>query len=72
MSPEPTVAVQLPQDLHRRIQERLKGSSFRSVDDFVAFVLARLAERPVQDGEPLSAKDEAQVRERLRSLGYID
>lgn len=72
MSPEPKIAVQIPADVHRQIQERLKGSAFSSVDDFVAFVLAKLSEGAPQRGEPLSAQDEARVRDRLKALGYID
>jgi hypothetical protein len=40
------------------------------VDAFTAFVLARLLESPNE--VPFSAEDEAKIRERLRSLGYID
>jgi Arc/MetJ-type ribon-helix-helix transcriptional regulator len=64
--------VAIPRAVRDRIQERMKGSAFRSVDDFVAFVLSRLVESPPSEGEPLSAQDESRVKERLRSLGYID
>ena len=61
----------LPEELARRLEARLRGSAFSDLDDFVAFVLARLLEAPA--GEvPLSEADEARLRERLRSLGYID
>lgn len=69
---QPTVAVQLPKELRDRIEARIRGTGFSSVDDFVAFVLARLTEAPPEGGEPLSAKDEARVKQRLRALGYID
>lgn len=69
---EATATIAIPKSVHDRIQERMKGSGFRSVDDFVAFVLARLLESPAQSGEPLSAQDEGRVRDRLKSLGYID
>ncbi|MDE1820679.1 MAG: CopG family transcriptional regulator [Euryarchaeota archaeon] len=70
--PEATVPVQISQELRDRVQARLKGSAFSSVDDFVSFVLARLVEGPSKSGEPLSPEDEARVKGRLRSLGYID
>ncbi len=71
--PEPTtVPVQIPKELRDRIQARIKGTGFASVDDFVAFVLARLTEAAAQEGEPLSARDEARVKDRLKALGYID
>ena len=70
--PDPKVAVQVPAELHQRIARRIQGSAFTSVDEFVAFVLGRLAEADARSGEPLSAQDEARVRERLKALGYID
>jgi len=65
-----TRTVRLPEELVATLEERLKGTSFESVDAFVAFVLARLAERPGTG--TFSEEDERVLRERLRSLGYID
>jgi hypothetical protein len=70
--PDAKATVEIPRDVYERVQQRLKGSAFGSVDDFVGFVLARLTEGNARAGEPLSPQDEARVRERLRSLGYID
>ncbi|HEV2315978.1 MAG TPA: CopG family transcriptional regulator [Thermoplasmata archaeon] len=60
----------LPHELVGQIERRIAGTGFSSVDAFVAFVLARLVETP--STEPFSAEDETKLRERLRSLGYID
>lgn len=66
----PTRAVQLPEEVARALEERIRGSSFGSIDAFVTFVLARLLE---QTGETaFSEEDEKALKERLRSLGYID
>ena len=62
--------VRLPEELARAIERRIGGSGFTSVDAFVAYVLARLLETPAT--EPFSEADEQRLRERLRSLGYID
>jgi hypothetical protein len=63
-------AVRIPEELAREIELRLAGTGFPSLDAFAAFVFARLAER--RGEEPFSAEDEARIRDRLRSLGYID
>jgi Arc/MetJ-type ribon-helix-helix transcriptional regulator len=69
-SPPGTRTVRLPEELARALEDRMRGSSFDSVDAFVAFVLGRLLE---QHGEgAFSAEDERQLRDRLKSLGYID
>jgi len=65
-----TVAVHLPEEIVKAIAARMKGTAFDSVDAYVAFVLARLLETPTHEG--FSEEDERVLRERLRSLGYID
>jgi hypothetical protein len=62
--------IRLPAETVRAIEARLEGSAFESVDAFVAFVLARLLESP--GGPGLTEDDERTLKERLRSLGYID
>ena len=75
MAPSPTPqenvrTIRLPAETVRAIESRLEGSAFESVDAFVAFVLARLLESP--GGPGLTEDDERTLKERLRSLGYID
>ncbi len=62
--------VQLPEDVARAIEERIRGTGFPSVDAFVEFVLARLLEQPGEGA--FTEEDERTLKERLRSLGYID
>jgi hypothetical protein len=66
----PARTIRLPEDLVRALEKRMQGSSFESVDAFVAFILGRLLDGPGEGG--FSAEDERLLRERLRSLGYID
>jgi hypothetical protein len=65
-----TRTVKIPEDVARQLERKLARTSFGSLDAFVAFVLARLAESPSET--PFSEDEERQLRERLRSLGYID
>jgi Arc/MetJ-type ribon-helix-helix transcriptional regulator len=62
--------VKIPEETARSIERKLGQTSFASLDEFVSFVLARLAESPSE--APFSEEEERQLRERLRSLGYID
>jgi len=68
--PPATRTIRLPEELVEALQERVRGTSFDSVDAFVAFVLARLLDHPGTGG--FSEEEERSLRERLRSLGYID
>jgi hypothetical protein len=63
-------SVQIPEETAVALEARIRGTGFRTVDDFVGFVLARLLEVP--NKEPFSEEDERKLKERLRSLGYID
>jgi Arc/MetJ-type ribon-helix-helix transcriptional regulator len=65
-----TRTVVLPEEVVRAIEQRIRGTSFESADAFVAFVMARLLEHPAGDG--FSEEEERVLKERLRSLGYID
>lgn len=60
----------IPEETARAIEARIRGSSFGTIDAFVGFVLARLVEEPGPG--PFSPEDEQRLKERLRSLGYID
>ncbi len=65
-----TRSVAIPEEIAKHLENRIRGTGFASVDAFVAFVLARLLE--TQDSVPFSEEEERRLRERLRSLGYID
>ncbi|MGA7861958.1 MAG: CopG family transcriptional regulator [Thermoplasmata archaeon] len=65
-----TRSVKIPEDVARQLERKLAQTSFASLDAFVSFILARLAESPSET--PFSEEEERQLRERLRSLGYID
>jgi len=69
-SAPPRRAVHLSDEVVRGLEARMKGSSFPDVDAYVEFILARLLDEPSE--EPFSEEDERRLRERLRSLGYID
>lgn len=69
-SPVSKRTVHLPDELARGLEARMRGSSFPDLDAYVEFILARLLDEPSE--EPFSEEDERRLRERLRSLGYID
>jgi len=70
LPPPPMRAVQLPEELVAALEEKFHGTAFESVEAFIAFVLARLLDEPGTTG--FSEEEERSLKERLRSLGYID
>jgi Arc/MetJ-type ribon-helix-helix transcriptional regulator len=66
----PRRTITIPEEIAQGLDERITGTAFASIDAFVEFVLARLLE--THDEVPFSEEEERRLRERLRSLGYID
>jgi len=64
-------AVSLPVELYHKIEQRIDGTDFRSVDDYVNFVLEEVVKEEEQT-VALSEQDEAEVKKRLKDLGYLD
>ncbi len=68
--PARTRRLEIPEELAAQLDARREGSAFPSLDAYVAFVLARLAEEPATGA--FTEEDERHLKEKLRSLGYID
>ena len=68
--------VSIPKPLANRIKKQIEGTGFHSVSSYVTFVLRQLL--MVSEGndipkhEAFDTKLEAQVRENLKKLGYLD
>ncbi len=67
--------VRLPKELADRIRQRLKDSDFKNVDDYVAYVLGQILDelegRSQKSDDVFSKKEQGDVEEHLRSLGYM-
>ncbi len=68
MVKDTNVPVNIPRELYEKIEEKISGTSFASVE---AYVVSKLEnEFPA---EPVYTKEEEDlIRERLRRLGYIE
>ncbi len=66
-------SVSIPTPLFEKVRKRIEGTGFTSVSSYVVYVLREvLAEDAVDEKEAFSREDEERVKERLRSLGYLD
>jgi Arc/MetJ-type ribon-helix-helix transcriptional regulator len=68
--------IHLPKELADRIRRRLKESDFKSMDDYVAYVLGQILDeiegaKSPKTEEVFSKKEQGDVEEHLRSLGYM-
>ena len=70
-----TTSVHLPKELAERIRRRLKDSDFTNMDDYVSYVLAQIMDeiegRSSKPEEVFTKKEQGDVEEHLRSLGYM-
>lgn len=64
--------VNIPFELYHNTEEQLSELGFKSVDEYVTFILQELLKEDVAE-KPISSPDEeAQIEKRLRDLGYVD
>ena len=70
--------VEIPKDVAEKLQKRVDSTDeFDSVQAYVEYILKQVVERLEEensdDEQPaFSEEDEEKVKERLRSLGYLD
>jgi Arc/MetJ-type ribon-helix-helix transcriptional regulator len=65
--------VTIPASLHKKIEEFIKGTEYRSVSSYAAKVLRdSLAKAAPAAAEVFTKDEEEKVKERLKALGYID
>ena len=66
------VSVEIPRRIYEEIQKRVDGEEFKSVEEFITFVLEEvLKDEEEEELQELSEEDEEKIKERLRGLGYL-
>ena len=68
------VEIKIPKEIYEKIEERIKDTEFKSVSEYVTYVLREvLASLEEEEAEEVfSEEEEEKVKERLRALGYLD
>jgi Arc/MetJ-type ribon-helix-helix transcriptional regulator len=67
------VTLKIPRPIYDRLHAVIEGSGYRSVNEFVVYVLRELlAERARDDVSPLTAREVELLRRRLQNLGYLE
>ncbi|MGC8933283.1 MAG: hypothetical protein ACP5LQ_08350 [Candidatus Methanodesulfokora sp.] len=66
--------VSIPRTLFKRIEKLIEGTSFRSVSEFVTYILRQVVsdmEAEKLKSEWLAEEEKKVIIERLRKLGYL-
>ena len=73
MSPDQTaeeVAIELPKSLVDKIAGRVPDSGFKTVSEYVSFVLEQAIAK-YEEKSSITAEDQEKIEQRLRDLGYL-
>jgi len=62
--------VLIPEELYKKIQQQLNIYGFKTVDEYVEFVLTEAVKEESEIS--YSEDEEEEVKERLKSLGYLE
>lgn len=66
------VTIKIPRELYETLQNRIDGTGFTSVTEFMVFVMRTLASSgKIDDESNLSDKEIRMIKDRLKSLGYL-
>jgi len=73
MTGDSTKMVSIPAELYQKIEQVVKESAdFTSVEDYVTFVLKEVLTDNGEQKGAFSKEEEAEVKRRLKALGYLD
>jgi Arc/MetJ-type ribon-helix-helix transcriptional regulator len=67
------VTIKIPRELYERLQKVVEETGFGSVTEFIVFVMRDLlAAGQLQDESGLDRREVELIRNRLRTLGYLE
>lgn len=61
------VKLEISNKLYKALKKSAKESGFKSVKEYVEFMLKEL----VKEGEEITPDEEKKIKERLKALGYL-
>ncbi|MEO0254397.1 MAG: CopG family transcriptional regulator [candidate division WOR-3 bacterium] len=67
------VTIKIPRPLYEKLKKIIEGTGFRSVNEFVIYVLRDLLSIKEKDKEEIELTKEEikKIKERLKNLGYF-
>lgn len=69
--------IEIKEEIAKKLKKRVNElEEFSSVDEYVGYILEQVIEKLEKENkiekDSVSSEDEKKVKERLRSLGYLD
>lgn len=72
MGNDKSITVSIPATLYEKVKGRIEGTEFTSVSDYIVFILREVVLEEDEEKETFTEEEEKKIKERLRSLGYLD
>ena len=67
------VSISIPEELFDRIKGAMRGTKFKSVDDFIVYLLREaISKLEAKQQDFFTKEEEKKAKERLKGLGYLD
>ena len=64
--------ISIPKKLSKKIEDKLPSTDFNSISEYVSFILRLIMyEESLVKGKNIEKIDEKEVKQKLKSLGYI-
>jgi Arc/MetJ-type ribon-helix-helix transcriptional regulator len=64
--------ISIPMPLANKIKKRIDGTGFTSLSSYVTYVLREVISGSEEKDEAFSKDDEKRVKNKLKSLGYLE
>ena len=71
MDSKGVVPVEIPKELYERLKAKVDAKQFSTVESYIIFALNQILAERRAEKEPFSKNEENEIKERLRSLGYM-
>jgi len=66
----------IPKDLTEKLKKRADDKGFKSLSDYVTYILRQVLSRVEEDEKdkrkPSAQEDEEEIKQKLRDMGYLD
>lgn len=64
--------ISIPSHLANKIKKQIEGTGFTSLSSYVTYILREVLSSGEEKDEVFSKDDEKRIKNKLRSLGYLD
>ncbi|MDO8528988.1 MAG: CopG family transcriptional regulator [Nanoarchaeota archaeon] len=65
------ITISLPDNLREKLEEKIKETDFKSIEDYILYVLKQMVSVDSKEKVTYSDEDEAALKKKLKEMGYL-